>query len=87
MLCGDNLRHVAAESIKGDFASQLIDAASWPAGTRDSFFGVVSCEPRHQDAGVVGRTVYFSPERACSFARTCGATRSPTSGHRVSLFN
>ena len=30
MLCGDDLRHVAAESVKGDFASQVIDATSWP---------------------------------------------------------
>ena len=26
MLCGDDLRHVAAESVRGDFASQVIDA-------------------------------------------------------------
>jgi hypothetical protein len=59
MLCGENMRHVEAESTKGDFASQLIDAASWYAGTRGCHFGVVLCEPNHQDAGVALVDRYF----------------------------
>ena len=52
MLCGDALRHVDAGSAKGDFASQVIDATSWYAGTRGCYFGVLSGQRRDQDAGM-----------------------------------
>ena len=59
MVCGADLPHIEAESAKGDFASQLIDATSWHAGTRDCYFGVLSRQPRHQDAGVALVERYF----------------------------
>jgi hypothetical protein len=59
MPCAENLRHVPAESPKGDLASQLIDATSWYAGTRSCYFGVVLCQPSHQDAGVALVERYF----------------------------
>ena len=59
MLCGEDLRHIEAESANGDFASQLIDATSWHAGTRPCYFGVLSGQPRHQDAGVALVERYF----------------------------
>jgi hypothetical protein len=58
MLCDRKLRPREPEPGKADLAAQLIDAASWYAGTRACYFGVVSSEPSHQDAdALVGR--YF----------------------------
>jgi hypothetical protein len=59
MLCGDHLRHVDAESVHGDVASQVIDATSWYAGTRGCYFGILSSQPRHQDAAVALVERYF----------------------------
>jgi hypothetical protein len=59
MLCGDAPRHVDAESATGDFASQVIDATSWYAGTRSCYFGILASQPRHLDAGVALVERYF----------------------------
>ena len=59
MLCGDASRHVDAESTAGDFVSQVIDAASWYAGTRGCYFGILTSQPRHQGAGVALVERYF----------------------------
>ena len=77
MLCGDDPRHVDAESVKGDFASQLIDATSWSAGTRGCYFGILSSQPRHQDAGVALVERYFR-------SRDSLQLRSDTQGNALS---
>ena len=80
MLCGEDLRHIEAESANGDFASQLIAATSWHAGTRGCYFGVLSSQPRHQDAGVALVERYFrSRDSLRASIGTRGATPSPTS--------
>ena len=76
MLCADDLRHVDAESAKGDFASQVIDAASWSAGTRGCYFGILSSQPRHQDAGVALVERFFR-------SRDSLQLRSDTAGQRA----
>ncbi len=45
-------RHVEAELANVDVASQLIDATSWHAGTRGSFFGVLIDRPHHLRPGL-----------------------------------
>ena len=77
MLCGDDPRHVDAESVEGDFASQLIDATSWSAGTRGCYFGILSNQPRHQDAGVALVERYFR-------SRDSLQLRSDTQGNALS---
>ncbi len=77
MLCGDDPRQVDAESVEGDFASQVIDATSWSAGTRGCYFGIVSHQPRHQDAGVALVERYFR-------SRDSLQLRSDTRGHALS---
>jgi hypothetical protein len=59
MLHENELRHSNAESATGDFTTQVIDAASWYAGTRGCYFGVLSSQFRHQDAGVALVERYF----------------------------
>jgi len=59
MLGGDDLRRVESDSASADSVAQLIDAMSWYAGTRDCVFGVISCQPMHQDASVAVVERYF----------------------------
>jgi len=59
ILCTDDLQHIDAESANGDFASQVIDATSWYAGTRGCYVGIVSRQSGHQDAGVALVERYF----------------------------
>jgi len=76
MLCVDELRHVDAQSVEGDFASQIIDATSWYAGTRGCYFGILSSRPSHQDAGVALVDRYFR-------SRDSLQLRSDTRGHAL----
>ena len=77
MLRVEDLRHIEAESAEGDFASQLIDATSWHAGTRGCYFGVLSSQPPHQDAGVALVERYFR-------SRDSLQLRSDTRGNALS---
>lgn len=59
MMCGENLRHLEPAPAESDFASQLIDATSWYAGTRSCYLGIVASQSRQRDAGVALVDRYF----------------------------
>jgi hypothetical protein len=77
MLCGEDLRHLEAASVEGDFASKLIEATSWYAGTRSCYLGILSSLPGHQDVGVALVERYFR-------SRDSLQLRSDTRGNALS---
>lgn len=79
MLCRDDLRHIETESTNGDFASQLIDATSWYAGTRVVTLGSYRVNTVTRMLAWRWSTGTTARETARGFDRTRAATRSRTS--------